>query len=44
MNLDFRGDHLIFRITNGGSLVTENPKGGSEEESRRGYNSNLLGN
>ena len=25
----FWGDHLIFRKTKGGSIVTENPKGGS---------------
>ena len=25
---DFGGDHLIFRRTEGGSVVTESPKGG----------------
>ena len=28
---NFRGDHLSFRRTKGGSVVTENPKGGSLE-------------
>ena len=28
---DFRGGHLIFGRTKGGSAVTENPKGGIDE-------------
>ena len=43
---DFGGDHLIFRRTNGRSVVTENPKGGitgNFERIQRGDHSNLLG-
>ena len=43
---DFRGDHLIFGRKKGGSLVTENPKGGIAENFGRiqmGDHSNLLG-
>ena len=29
---DLREDHLIFRGTKGGSVVTENPKGGITEK------------
>ena len=42
---DFRGDHLIFGRTKGGTVVTENPKGWISEKfgrSKRGDNSNLL--
>ena len=42
---DFRGDHLIFRRTKGGSVVTENPKGGIAENFgriQRGDHSNLF--
>ena len=28
---DFRGDHLIFGRTKGGSVVSKNPKGGIAE-------------
>ena len=44
---DFRGKHLTFRRTKGGSVVTENPKGGIAENFgriHRGDHSNLLGN
>ena len=40
------GDHLIFGRTKGGSVLTENPKGGSLktlEGFRGGNHSNLLG-
>ena len=43
---DFRGDHLIFGRTKGGSVSTEKPKGGiaeNFERIRRGDHSNLLG-
>ena len=43
---DFRGDHLIFGRTEGGSVVTENPKGMIAENFGRiqsGDHSNLLG-
>ena len=43
---DFGGDHLIFRRTKGGSVVTENPIGGITENSgrfQRGNHSNFLG-
>ena len=43
---NFRGDHLSFRRTKGGSVVTENPKGGitgNFGRIRRGNHSNLLG-
>ena len=42
---DFGGDHLIFRRTEGGSVVTESPKGGITENFgriQRGDHSNLL--
>ena len=42
---DFRGDHLIFRRTKGGSVVTENPKGGIAENFgriQRGDHSDLF--
>ena len=43
---DFGEDHRIFRRTKGGSVVTENPKGGITENFGRiqsGSHSNLLG-
>ena len=43
---NFRGDHLSFKRTKGGSVVTENPKGGITENFgriQRGNQSNLLG-
>ena len=42
----FGGDHLIFRKTKGGSVVTENPKGGITKNFariQRGHHLNLLG-
>ena len=43
---DFGGDHLIFRRIEGGSVVTESPKGGGITEKfgriQRGDHSNLL--
>ena len=43
---NFRGDHLSFGRTKGGSVVTENPKGGitgNFGRIQRGNHSNLLG-
>ena len=43
---NFGGDHLTFRRTKGGLVVTENPKGGVTENVgriQRGDHPNLLG-
>ena len=43
---NFRGNHLSFGRTKGGSVVTENPKGGitgNIGRIQRGNHSNLLG-
>ena len=43
---NFRGDHLSFGRKKGGSVVTENPKGGitgNFGRIQRGNHSNLLG-
>ena len=43
---NFRGDHLSFGRTKGGSVVTEDPKGGitgNFGRIQRGNHSNLLG-
>ena len=43
---DFGGDHLILGEQKGGSVITENPKGGITENFgriQRGDHSNLLG-